>query len=141
MKSAYPIHDLYIRKVDSIEKDGSTSTPLLSFDDHLLRRFGFAESISFEPGYQSEMKVREVADEIWICIHGKVQFRWWDLRQNSPTHKAKYKLVIDGPTLVLAPFGVAFGVQTFTESAHLIRFSTHPEGSHEGDDVLPWERD
>ena len=140
MKSAYPIHDLYIREVDPITKDGRTSIPLLSFDDHLLRRFGFAESISLEPGYRSEMKVREVADEIWVCIRGKVQFRWWDLRQNSPTHNAKFELKIDGPTLILAPFGVALGVETFTESAHLIRFSTHPEGSHEGDDVLPRER-
>jgi hypothetical protein len=135
----YPIHDLYVRKLESTITKGVTSLPLLSFDDHLLRRFGFAEKISLAANHQGCMKVREVADEIWVCIEGKVQFHWWDCREDSPTKGQKFELMIEEPTLVLVPFGVAFGIRTMDGPAHVIRFSTHQEGIHEGDKEVPWE--
>jgi len=141
MKKSYPIHDLFIRKLETIHKDGQIRMPILSFEDHLLRRFGFAESILLQPEYRSNMKVRAVADEIWASLNGKVRFCWWDLRSGSPSHEDRYEILTEEPYLVLAPFGVAFGVQTYAEPVHLIRFSTHPDGIHEGDHDVPWEMD
>jgi hypothetical protein len=140
-KKSYPIHDLYIRKLEAVTVEGVTSLPLLSFDDHLLRRFGFVEKISFEKGYESEMKVREVADEVWVNVKGKIQFRWWDLREGSPTRGNQFELMMDEPSLLLVPFGVAFGIKNSNQQADVIRFSTHPEGIHDGDHEFPWERD
>jgi hypothetical protein len=140
-EKSYPIHDLYIRKLEAITVEGVTSLPLLSFDDHLLRRFGFVEKIFFTKGYESEMKVREVADEIWVCIKGKVQFHWWDLRKGSPTENQRFELMIEEPTLALVPFGVAFGIQTKDGPAEVLRFSTHQEGRHDKDKKIPWEMD
>jgi hypothetical protein len=134
------IHDLYIREIDTIPKDGMTSIPLLSFDDHLLRRFGFSESMTVEPGYRSEMKVREVADEIWVCMEGNVRFLWLDLRENSPSFNHSFEYLTTKPTLVLVPFGVAFGFQTLDKMTQLIRFSTHMEGLHTGDHVFSPEK-
>jgi hypothetical protein len=135
----YPIHDLYVSELKPIELDGQIRMPILSFKDHLLRRFEFAESILLNPKYQTDMKVRAVADEIWISLRGKARFTWLDLRSYSPSYEARYEIQVENPTRVLAPFGVAFGIQTLDEPVHLIRFSTHPEGEHEGDRVIPWE--
>jgi hypothetical protein len=139
MTNDLSIHDLFIRKLNATDHDGESRTPILSFDDHLLRRFGFAESLLLEPGYQSVIQVREVADEIWASLQGKVLFHWHDLREKSPTFNDCYELLIEEPTLALVPFGVAFGIQTFNEPVHIIRFSTHLEGIHDGDRSLPWE--
>jgi hypothetical protein len=139
MKSNFPIHDLFIRKLSAIEQHGEIHIPILAFDDHLLRRFGFAESVRLEPEHQSDMKVREVADEIWASLGGEALFRWRDLREESPSYEQCYERMIQEPTLALIPFGVAFGVQTFNKPVHIIRFSTHLEGLHDGDRNLPWE--
>ena len=140
-ENTLPIHDLFIRKLDTLDEDGQIRMPILSFEHHLLRRFGFAESILVKPEYRTKMKVREVADEIWASLSGKVRFHWWDLRSGSPSHENRYEIFIEEPHLVLVPFGVAFGVQTYDEPVHLIRFSTHPEDIHDGDHVVPWEMD
>jgi hypothetical protein len=139
MTNNFPIHDLFIRKLDLIDNGDEIHIPILSFHDHLLRRFGFAESVHLEPDYQRRMQVREVADEIWACLRGKVLFRWRDLRAGSPSYEHGFELQLQEPMLALVPFGVAFGIQTFDESVHLIRFSTHLEGTHDGDRNLPWE--
>ena len=141
MMDKYPIHDLFVSEIELIEMDGQIRIPILSFQDHLLRRFEFAESILLDPKYRTDMKVRNVADEIWVSLSGKVQFTWLDMRIDSPSYGSRYEIQADKPTRVLAPFGVAFGIQTLDEPVHLIRFSTHPEGEHEGDQVIPWETD
>jgi hypothetical protein len=139
MTNKYPIHDLFISELEPIEMDGQIRMPILSFQDHLLRRFEFAESILLDTKVQTDLKIRAVADEIWISLSGKVQFTWLDMRNYSPSYGSRYEIQSDKPMRVLAPFGVAFGIQTFDEPVHLIRFSTHPEGEHEGDRVIPWE--
>jgi hypothetical protein len=141
MKQAFPIHDLFIHTLEASEEEGRTTLPLLSFDDHLLRRFGFAESITFEPNHRSRMRVRSVADEVWACVNGRVLVRWHDLRNDSPTHDIHHEMIIEESTLMLVPFGVGFGVQTYEDTVHMVRFSTHPEGFHEGDHDVPWEKD
>jgi hypothetical protein len=43
------------------------------------------------------------------------------------------------PTIVLAPFGVAFGARALDSPALLLRLATHDDHEHEGDQALPWE--
>jgi hypothetical protein len=139
MTNKYLIHDLYISELQPIEMDDQIRMPILSFTDHLLRRFEFAESILLSPKCQTDMKIRAVADEIWISLSGKARFTWLDLRSYSPSYEARYEIQVEKPTRVLVPFGVAFGIQTLDGPVHLIRFSTHPDGEHEGDRMIPWE--
>ena len=139
MTNQFPIHDLFIRKLDIIEGDGEVRIPILSFNDHLLRRFGFAESVQLEPGPRSTMKIREVADEIWALIYGKVRYVWHDLRSTSPTRQQKFTMICEEPTQVLVPFGVAFGVEALEEPALLLRLASHTEGECHDDRTIPWE--
>ena len=61
------------------------------------------------------------------------------LRQDSPSKGHWHHLHAETPTLVLAPFGVAFGCRALKDPAFLIRLSTHTEGEHSGDREIPWE--
>ena len=107
MPEIYPIHDLYIKNIPPIEETGAIRWPTLRDSDHILRRFGFAEVVRAHG--PSKLHIREVADEVWTLYEGRVEFHWHDLRQNSPTYDNQYHLICDRPTLVLVPFGVAFG--------------------------------
>jgi hypothetical protein len=139
MPETYPIHDLYIKTILPIEEPGVVRWPTLRDADHILRRFGFAEFVQARPGLTSKFTVREVADEVWVLYEGQVEFHWHDLRQNSPTHNSRYRLICTRPTLILVPFGVAFGYQVLDGPATLLRLATHVEGVHEGDYQIPWE--
>jgi hypothetical protein len=137
MPETYPIHDLYIKTILPIEDSGVTRWPSLRDSDHILRRFGFAEVVRARG--PSKLNVREVADEVWTLCDGRVEFHWHDLRHNSPTYNSQYRLVCDRPTLMLVPFGVAFGYRVLDGPATLLRLATHGEGIHEGDYQIPWE--
>lgn len=139
MVTSLPIHDLFIQKLETNEDSGRTRLPILRHDDHLLRRFGFAEMIRLEPIPPDSMQIRAVADEIWALIEGKCRFVWKDLRQTSPTQGQAFEIIATEPTLVLAPFGVAFGVEAYDHQALLIRLATHADGVHEEDRAIPWE--
>jgi len=134
-----PIHDLFIRELTSEETDGLTKFHVLRADDHLLRRFGQVQVFRKSPGRSETLCLREVADEVWALIEGKVEFAWHDLRQGSPSQDHWHHLRAEKPTLVLAPFGVAFGCRALEDPALLIRLSTHVEGEHSGDREIPWE--
>jgi len=134
-----PIHDLYIRELALEETEGLTKFHVLSDEDHLLRRFGQVQVIRKSPGRNEILYLREVADEVWALIEGKVEFAWHDLRQDSPTQDHWHHLHTETPTLILAPFGVAFGCRALEDSALLIRLCTHAEGVHSGDREIPWE--
>jgi dTDP-4-dehydrorhamnose 3,5-epimerase-like enzyme len=134
-----PIHDLYIRELSMEETDGLTKFHVLSDQDHLLRRFGQVQVIRKSPGRSETLCLREVADEVWALIEGQVEFAWHDLRQDSPSQGHRHNLHAETPTLVLAPFGVAFGCRALKDPAFLIRLSTHAEGEHSGDREIPWE--
>ena len=132
------IFDLYIRELTPEESDGLSALRVLGSEDHLLRRFGQLDVIRKSPNSMETMSLREVADEVWALLEGEVEFAWHDLRPDSPSHDNWQHLRTGTPTLVLAPFGVAFGYRQLGESALLLRLSTHAEGSHPGDRVLPW---
>jgi dTDP-4-dehydrorhamnose 3,5-epimerase-like enzyme len=112
---------------------------VLQVEDHLLRRFGQVQVIRKSPGRSETLYLREVADEVWAIIEGQVEFAWHDLRQDSPSRGHWHHLHTENPTLVLAPFGVAFGCRALEEPALLIRLSSHTEGIHSGDREMPWE--
>lgn len=99
--------------------------PLLRYSDHLLRRFGLAELHRLRERGERPAQLRPVADELWALVKGSVRFTWRDQRASSPTHGAHYELTCDQPTLVLAPFGVAFGFQALDGPAELVRLATH----------------
>jgi len=139
MPETYPIHDLYIKNIQPIEETGIIRWPTLRDSDHILRRFGFAEVVRTYPKSAVKLMVREVADEVWALCEGKVEFHWHDLRQNSPTFDNQYRLICDRPTLLLVPFGVAFGYRVLEGPATLLRLATHDEGVHKGDYQIPWE--
>ncbi len=139
MTTNLPIHDLYTRELTAEEIDGSIKFHVLNYEDHLLRRFGQVQVIRKSPGRSETLCMREVADEVWALIEGQVEFAWHDLRQDSPSQGHWHHLRAETPTLVLAPFGVAFGCRALGDPAFLIRLSTHAEGEHSGDREMPWE--
>lgn len=139
MPEVFPIHDLFIRRIPTIEEPNATRLLALRDTDHLLRRFGQAEVVHTLPGSKARLRSREVADEVWALIEGQVEFVWHDLRQDSPTYDRWHRLTCDKPTLVLVPFGVAFGYRALAGSASLLRLTTHSDGEHDGDQELNWE--
>jgi hypothetical protein len=139
MSETYPIHDLYIKNILPIEESGVIRWPTLRDSDHILRRFGFAEVVRVLPESPLKLHVREVADEVWTLCEGRVEFHWHDLRQNSPTYENRYRLICARLTLMLVPFGVAFGYRVLDGPATLLRLATHGEGIHKGDSQIPWE--
>ena len=139
MSETLPIHDLLIRRISSKQDALATRWVAIQDGDHLLRRFGLAEVVRAEPDRQPFLQLRSSADEVWTLIEGQVEFRWLDLRAGSPTQDQEHRFICDNPTLVLAPFGVAFGVRPLEGSALLLRLATHADGTHEGDRRLAWE--
>ncbi len=133
--SQFPIHDLYAKPLNERATPGDRRIPILSYSDHLLRRFGLAEVVMLTPGAKSQQRVRQVADEVWALVSGQVEFRWEDLREGSPSRGAQCSLRCDRPTLVLVPFGVAFSVHAHDGPAQLIRLATHEDQS--GREVRP----
>jgi dTDP-4-dehydrorhamnose 3,5-epimerase-like enzyme len=141
MSHAFEIHDLYARTLTPKSSDRGETWALLRFEDHLLRRFGLAELVRSSLDRPTDLRVRPVADEIWILIDGKAEFAWHDLRPGSPTMNHKDRLVCDEPTLVLVPFGVAFGYRAIGGVASLLRLATHAEADVEDVGVVPWKDD
>lgn len=139
MRDALPIHDLFIRHIPAERNGSELRWVALQDGDHLLHRFGLAEVVRVEADFQPALRLRDAADEVWALIEGKVEFRWHDLRSDSPTNGVEHRIVCDTSTLVLAPFGVAFGFRPLGGPALLLRLATHAEGSHDGDRRLSWE--
>ena len=127
MPEQYPIHDLYFRELEYHEIGDLARLPLLEYDDHLLRRFGYAEFIHAKAEMKINYDARQIADEIWALLEGSATFRFADTRADSPTHKSEFEYSSYKPLLLLVPFGVAFGFEVDdSEEALLIRFATHP---------------
>ena len=139
MPEIFPIHDLFIRRIPTIEEPNATRLIALRDTDHLLRRFGQAEVVHALPEPHMRLRSREIADEVWALIEGMVEFAWHDLRQYSPTYDRWHHLTCDKPTLVLVPFGVVFGYRALGGSASLLRLTTHPDGEHDGNQELNME--
>jgi dTDP-4-dehydrorhamnose 3,5-epimerase len=132
-----PIHDLVIRPIATTDDHHTQRWIALRETDHILRRFGQADVVRISPGAPSNLLVRHRADEVWVLIDGSVAFLWRDMREDSPTFERSHQTTCHEPTQVLVPFGVAFGIRAIKKPALLIRVSTHVDGSHEDDRVIP----
>lgn len=127
MPDSHPIHDLFIRPLQVEKTPQGSAMTVLRYSDHLLRRFGLAEVLVLEAGEQRKASTRELADEVWALLRGTAEFEWQDLREDSPTRGQSYRIRCDRPTLVLAPFGVAFGIRCLDGPTELLRLATHED--------------
>lgn len=139
MSAGFAIHDLYARSLARRAGEQGDVWGLLRFEDHLLRRFGLLELVRAIPDASPGLRARPIADEIWILVEGSVEFAWHDLRPGSPTEGRPDRLACSEPTLVLVPFGVAFGFRAVGGQATLIRLATHEETPTEDIRALTWQ--
>ena len=133
------IPDLLIEQLQLDSEGAHEFLRLLSFDDHLLRRFGQLDMIRKEPGVLDELSLRVVADEVWFLIEGAARCIGRDLRPGSPSQDQDVAFELSTPTRVLVPVGVAFGWHAIGSSALMLRCSTHQDGDHPEDRVIPSE--
>ncbi|OGO10719.1 MAG: hypothetical protein A2Z66_01305 [Chloroflexi bacterium RBG_13_66_10] len=141
MAERFPIHDLTLRPLAATEDPGVVRWLALREADQLLRRFGEAEIIRLSPGHSTALTLRPVVDEAWALLEGAVEAFWHDLRPRSPTSGARYRATLHEPVVLLAPFGVAFGVRALEGPVLLARFATHMRDDPESreDVILEWE--
>ncbi len=139
MAEAPPIHDLYWRSIEPTQTEGLLRWPILRRSDHLLRCFALAEALQVSPQADPTMRRRALADEVWALLQGAVEFRWHDLRQDSPSQGVQFRLRRDEPTLLLVPFGVAFGFRALEGPALLVRLASHEHGEGPEDEIMPWQ--
>ena len=119
MPTNYPIHDLYIRELEYREINDLTRLPLLHFEDHLLREFGYSEFVRVRAGTAVNSDVRQVADEVWALIEGTVTFSWKDTRENSPTFNSEHQITSNTPMLMLVHLTSCAREIWLQEHAHL----------------------
>lgn len=132
------IHDLYIRELSATDEAGIGRVAILADHDHLLRRFGLCELVTLPVGQTTGLRVRAVADEVWALLEGTVDLAWHDLRSGSPTHGRWMRLTCSQPTLMLVPFGVAFGARGLAERSSMLRLATHAEADPD-DAAQAWD--
>ena len=116
------VHDVL---VTTLPTGGPGAQSVLSFEDHLLRRFGSAQLVRLEPG-DTFSCLRASADEVWALVEGGAELHLEDTRPISPTLGALQSVIADGPTRVLVPFGVRLRVRP-RPRAVLLRIMTHSE--------------
>lgn len=136
MSDVTNINDLHLFQL----KVSGESLVLLRDEDHLLRRFGQVEFRRFSEKQNSEFIIRAVADEIWSCIFGAIEFTLVDLRPASPSENIAKRLTLhtENPQGLLIPFGVAYSIQA-DENAQAIRVTTHVDGVHNDDKIIASE--
>lgn len=101
------------------------SSPLLSFEDHWLRRFGRIDALRLDGG-QVVRGLRQVADEVWALVEGEVILQLHDRRSGSPSFGASQTHHLQRPARVLVPFGVEMHLEARRASV-LVRLMTHSE--------------
>jgi hypothetical protein len=131
------VHDALIRPLESQAAGDKTRMPIYRYVDQLLGRIGLVERIELRREESPRLQLRSEADELWALVEGNCTFVWADKRDDSPTHGNIQSHHADSPTLVLAPFGVAFGART-DSAATLIRLATHDEKEDASGVTLPW---
>jgi hypothetical protein len=111
---------------------------LLRDTDHLLRRFGQVENRNLTEGEETSFLLRKVADEIWSVIAGEVTLTLVDKREGSPSENKSMRIKLSEiqPKAVLVPFGIAYHISA-QKNAQMIRISTHADGTHSDDQILP----
>ncbi|MGA9531209.1 MAG: hypothetical protein WBR18_00685 [Anaerolineales bacterium] len=131
------VHDALIRPLELERDSGQAHLAIYRFGDHLLHRIGLIELRQIQEDAPYLLRVRSEADELWALVEGDCTFAWVDERDDSPTHGNTQFHTAESPTIVLAPFGVAFGVRT-ESTAKLIRLATHDELEDASGVTRPW---
>lgn len=126
------IYDLYLREINAIDQGASQRLMIYQYEDHLLRNLKAVEFVKVSPRSEFEMRVRDVADEVWAMIQGEASFYWQDMRANSPTYKEEFEYLTSSPLVMLVPFGVAFGYRALSQEVSLIRLATHLDHEDQG---------
>jgi dTDP-4-dehydrorhamnose 3,5-epimerase-like enzyme len=139
LTEAITIRDLLIEPLSTKDDGTGSLLSLLSFDDHLLRRFGQLDLVGKAPGQFTQLRMRSVADEIWVLIDGKAKCMCRDLRPGSPSEGIEMQFEISAPVRVFVPFGVAFGWQALEQPALMLRCATHQDGDHQDDQTIALE--
>jgi len=134
-----PIHDLFARRLLPQAGPIGSTLGILDEETQLLRRLGLVQWLRTGSETEPTLRVRTVADEVWVLLAGHVEFLWRDDRQDSPTFRNRHRLVAFEPILVLAPFGVAFGHRVLEGEAFFVRLATHSDSEEPDGHVLPWE--
>ena len=127
------IHDVLIRPLST--NDGVME--LYRYQDHLLPRIGLVEYVELAPHDPGALRLRRQSDELWMLLDGSCTFLWNDRRSESPSNNIVQRFHTSQPTLVLVPFGVAFGVRT-DRTARLIRLAEHDHSEDEGGEKYSW---
>jgi hypothetical protein len=99
--------------------------PIVSFEDHILRRFGAADILRLSGG-EAVRALRASADEVWVLVEGAAHFLLEDTRPDSPTYGLRPHIQASRPTRLLLPFGVRLEVRADPE-ALLVRVMSHSE--------------
>ena len=133
----YPIHDLFVRPLIAEQQGAATRLRLTGHADHLLRRFGHAESIRLPARATFGPLLQTLADEVWVLEEGEAEVFWRDDRRGSPTSGRHHRLLAEAPLLWLVPFGVAFGLRSVRPCA-LLRLSTHEANGDQAPPPSPW---
>lgn len=133
------IPDVWIRDIASEPSTMGDRFTALSYNDHLLRRFGLLEVIRLNPGSRFEPILREEADEVWVLVEGTAECVFRDLRDGSPTSGTVIERTLTRTSQVFLPFGVAFGLSAGDSGAVLLRVATHQPGPDSPETSLAWE--
>lgn len=133
------IPDLVIEAIQQQSDGQEMTSQLLSFDDHLLRRFGELQLIERNTNKLESLSVRGMADEIWFLLEGAVECTARDLRSGSPGAGNQVQFELSEPTRVMVPFGVAFGWRTMGQPALMLRCATHAQNTDSDDKEIPLE--
>jgi mannose-6-phosphate isomerase-like protein (cupin superfamily) len=121
------IHDMVLHSRDPEDFEGTRVWKVLSFHDHLLRRFGFLQAIHLEPGTPIAPRLRKEADEVVFILEGTVDVSLKDLRRHSPSEKVEYRNQLRSGDLLLIPFGVRFECCALDHRSTLLLLATHEE--------------
>ena len=135
----HPIHDMILLQRTKEGSPGVNLWPVLSFNDHLLRRFGFIQAIQIEPEHSIRPRVRELADELIFMLDGMITACLKDLRTESRSAGVIFRAALSAGDLLLIPFGVAFKCQAGSLGSTFLRISTHEEDDSAPVHSIDWE--
>lgn len=111
------IHDVVVEPLNQGPGPGARLA-VVSFDDHLLRRFGGAEVIRLPAGDVFPL-LRDTADEVWAVLDGAADAELEDTRPDSPTRGARQHVQLEARTRLLLPFGVRLRLRAASEASFL----------------------
>ena len=134
------IPDLFVHPISAQQSKEGEILKVLNGSYPLLRRFGSLEALRIQPREAMAMRMRLVADEVYALLEGQILCAWLDLREGSSSYERYVQSTFRDPTLLLAPFGVALGLQAVDTPAFVLRVATHSQKEQDDLRQVPWSR-